>query len=268
MTCCGIPRLALASTLALLPLTAAAQQSPSSLEGRWPGRQLEQQGQPQPEQQPAQSQPAQSPPAHSQPAQQAPRERAPRTHDAAERARPQRAPSRVIACSGIFGKDSSHIKLATYVGSDNISWGQVDGPEGSKLDATILYPRDPRRRLEVLWNSEASRSDTQLIVINGQSTWIAPKGLKLGMTLAALEKANGRPFSLKSFGGETGGTVTSWEGGALSTLPGGCKVGMRLAPDPKAPPPGEAIAGGKDIASNLPALKAVAPKVAEIIIGY
>lgn len=182
--------------------------------------------------------------------------------------KPQPQPARVIACSGIFAKDSSHIKLATFVGANNITWGEVDGPEGSKLPATILYPRDPKRRLEVLWNMESSRSDTQLIVINGQSTWVAPKGIKLGMPLAALEKLNGKPFNFKSFSGENGGTVTSWDNGALSALPGGCKVGVRLAPDAKAPPPAGELASGKEITSNLPALKQASPKVAEIIIGY
>jgi hypothetical protein len=247
-------RLALACCLLLSPAAFAQQQQPA-LEGRWPSQQLQQQGQ-----QPGQQQPQQ------------PRQpRASQMQDVEPlppAVRPQPQPQRVVACAGIFAKDSSHLKLATFVGSDNITWGKVDGPEGSKLDATILYPRDPKRRLEVLWNLDGSRSDTQLIVINGQSTWAAPKGLKLGMPIATLEKLNGKPFSFKSFGGESGGMVTSWDNGALSTLPGGCKVGVRLAPDPKAPPPGEELASGKDITSNLPALKGAAPKVTEIIIGY
>jgi hypothetical protein len=254
-------RFPLACGLALLTFPALAQQ-PSSLEGRWPGQQLQQQGRDGQPQQPAAPRP------------QPPRQQAPSAilnddvEQAPPRPKPQPQPARMVACSGIFAKDSSHLKLATFVGADNITWGQVDGPEGSKLSATILYPRDPKRRLEVLWNLDASRSDTQLIVINGQSTWGAPKGLKLGMPIAALEKLNGKPFTLKSFGGENGGMVTGWDNGALSSLPGGCKVGVRFAPDPKAPPPGEEIAGGKDVTSNLPALKSAAPKVAEIIIGY
>jgi hypothetical protein len=225
--------------------SAAIAQQPSSLEGRWPGAQ------------PLQQQRQQERPARLQD-----------VEEAAPKIKPQPQPARVVACSGIFGKDSSHLKLATFVGADNISWAQVDGPEGSKLNATILYARDPKRRLEVLWNLEPSRSDTQLIVINGRSEWTAPKGLKLGMPLAALEKLNGKPFTIKSFGGETGGMVTSWDGGQLSALPGGCKMGVRFAPDPKAPPPTEELASGKDFSSSLPAVKALAPKVAEIIVGY
>ena len=87
----------------------------------------------------------------------------------------------------------------------------------------------------MLWNNEAARSDTQIIAINGRSQWVAPKGLKLGLPIAAIEKANGRPFKLSKFGADGGASVLGWEGGALSTLPGGCKVGMRLVADQKAP---------------------------------
>ncbi len=30
----------------------------------------------------------------------------------------------------------------------------VDGPEGSKIKATVLFPNDPKRRLEVVWNND------------------------------------------------------------------------------------------------------------------
>ena len=98
----------------------------------------------------------------------------------------------------------------------------------SKIKATILFPNDPRRRLEVIWNNDAARTDLSLVVINGQSQWSAPRGLKLGTPLAALEKINGRPFKLSGFDADGNASVLGWEGGALSSLPGGCKVGIRL----------------------------------------
>ena len=172
----------------------------------------------------------------------------------------------------MFSRESNHLKLATSFGNDNVSWTQVDGPDATKLNASVLFPKDPKRRLEVLWNIEASRSETQLIVINGQSTWTAPKGLKLGMTLAALEKLNGKPFVMKGFKGDGGGMVTSWEDGALSKLPGGCRIGVRLVPDPKAPTPpqgqDDVLLSDKDYVSNMPAIKPLSPKIAEIIVGY
>ena len=60
-----------------------------------------------------------------------------------------------------------------------------------------------------------------------------------------------------------------WEGGALSNLPGGCKVGMRLHADAKAPAEARnALSGDKEFLSNDANVRAVKPAVMEILIGY
>jgi hypothetical protein len=179
-------------------------------------------------------------------------------------------PLRVIVCGpGVFAKDSSHLKLAEMVEAQNIVYAAVDGPEGSKIMASVLYPKDPKRRLEVLWQDDASRSNLQVISINGQSTWMAPKGLKLGLPLAALEKLNGKPFKLAGFDWDDGGSVRDWMGGALSTLPGGCIVGMKLAPDPKTSGDIRSqVSGDKDFMSSDPLVRAAKPTIEEITIGY
>jgi hypothetical protein len=181
------------------------------------------------------------------------------------------APALAVACSGIFAKDSTHLKLATKYDSRNVTFGQVDGPDGSKIPGTIVFPNDPKRRLEVLWANEAGRSDTSVIAINGKSQWSAPKGMKLGLPLAALEKANGRPFKISGFDAEGSAGVAGWEGGALSSIPGGCKMGMRLAADPKAPKEArDAVAGAadKEFLSSDAGVRTIKPTVVEILIGY
>jgi len=178
-------------------------------------------------------------------------------------------PARAVACTGAFSQKSSHLALATRYGPQNLTFAEVDGPDGTKLMASVLYPNDPKRRLEVLWQNEASRSGTSLVAINGQSTWSAPKGLRLGMQLAALEKLNGKPFKLTGFDKDNVGSVTDWQGGALAKLPGGCKVGIRLSPDPKAPAEARSeLAGDKQFLSSDASVKAIKPKIAEILVGY
>jgi hypothetical protein len=178
-------------------------------------------------------------------------------------------PARSVACAGPFAKASSHLALATRYGSQNLTFAEVDGPDGTRLMASVLYPSDPKRRLEVLWENEAARTGTSLIAINGQSTWSAPKGLRLGMPLAALEKLNGKPFKLSGLDKDNVGSVTDWRGGALAKLPGGCKIGIRLSPDPKAPPEARGeLAGDKEFLSSDANVKAIKPKIAEILIGY
>jgi hypothetical protein len=181
--------------------------------------------------------------------------------------KPPPAPANVVTCGGVFARESSHIKLAMKYDSRNITYGQVDGPEGSKIPASILFPNEPRRRLEVMWTQEAARSGTSVIAINGKSQWSAPKGMKLGLSLAALEKANGRPFKISGFDSEGSAAVNGWEGGALGNIPGGCKMGMRLIADPKTAD-ARSAAADKEYLSNDEAVRALKPTVVEILIGY
>jgi hypothetical protein len=174
----------------------------------------------------------------------------------------------VVACSGAFAKASNHLKLMQAFQPKNVEYGEVAGAGGSKLNATILFPKDPKRHLEVLWENEAARSDTSLIVITGQSQWTGPKGLRLGLALAALEKLNGKPFKLSGFDQADGSAVIDWQGGALASLPGGCKVGIKLAPDKKAAAAALAAAAGKEFLSNDAKILAVKPTIAEIVFGY
>jgi len=176
--------------------------------------------------------------------------------------------ARTVACSGAFARASSHLKLAQVFDSRNVTFGEVAGPAGSTLMASIVFPTDPKRRLEVLWQNEAARMDTSLIVITGQSQWSGPKGLHLGLSLAALEKLNGKPFKLSGFDQQSGGTALDWQGGALAKLPGGCNVGVTLAPDPKAPADAVAAAAGPEFMSSDPLMRAARPTVSEIIFGY
>jgi len=184
------------------------------------------------------------------------------------RAQPAATQIRSVACSGAFGKASNHTSLAAAFGEQNVVFTDVDGPEGSTLKASVLYPKDPKRRLEVLWHDETTRADTSLIVINGHSNWTAPKGLRLGLALAALEKLNGRPFTVAGFDQPNGGTEIDWQGGALGDLPGGCSVGVHLVADPKATPAARTAAEGPEFKSSDPALRAVKPTVGEILLGY
>jgi hypothetical protein len=177
--------------------------------------------------------------------------------------------ARTIACSGAFAKDSSHLKIAVAFDSKNITFTEIDSGVGGKVQASVIYPNDPKRRLEVWWNNPANRSDLYLIVINGQSNWMAPKGVHLGMGLAALEKINKKPFKLKAFNKDNIAAVSDWDGGALAALPGGCKVGVNLAVDPKATPDiRSAASGDKEFASGDAAMLAAKPTVGEIILGY
>jgi hypothetical protein len=181
----------------------------------------------------------------------------------------QRAPTTVVACSGTFAKDSSHLKLAMIFDSKNVTFTDVEASDGSKVPASVLFPNDPKRRLEVWWSNITARKDIYLIVIGGQSTWAAPGGLRLSQTLEQVEKLNHKPFKLKGFDKDGIATGSDWDGGALATVAGGCKPGVSLRADAKASAEkiGE-LSADKEYSSSDPAIRATKPAVSEILIGY
>jgi hypothetical protein len=188
----------------------------------------------------------------------------------ATRKQPRPAIFRAVACSGPFAKDSNNLKLAVLFDSKNVTFTDIDF-NGTKVGASILFPKDPKRHLEIWWSNSANRSGTYLILINGQSTWGAPGGMRLGLTLAELEKLNHKPFKLKGFDKDKGNaaTVSDWDGGALATLAGACKSGVSLQADPKAPADAvTALPADHEYSSSDPALRAVNPTVSEILLGY
>jgi hypothetical protein len=190
-------------------------------------------------------------------------------HAAAARtvAAPPNAP-KTVTCSGAFSKDSSNLRLAMTFDSRNVAFTD-ENVSGSTVGASIVYPNDPKRRLEVWWSNAANRSDTYLILINGQSAWVGPNGLKLGLTLADLEKLNHKPFKVKGFDKDGVASVSDWDGGALTTIPGGCKSGISLKPDAKTAPDAlSALPAEQEFSSSDPAMRAVKPKVSEILLGY
>jgi hypothetical protein len=188
------------------------------------------------------------------------------TRAAASSPVPPNAP-KTVTCVGAFSKDSSNLRLAMTFDSRNVTFADVD-VNGTKVQASIVFPKDPKRRLEVWWANPANRSDTYLILINGQSAWVGPGGLKLGLTLADLEKLNHKPFKLKGFDKDGVARISDWDGGVLTTIPGGCKSGVSLQADAKAGADLSALPADQEFSSADAAMRAAKPKVTEILIGY
>ena len=175
----------------------------------------------------------------------------------------------VLQCEGAFARDSSHAKLVQAFGKSSVAFTDVDSAEGEKMKASVIYPDEPRRRVEVFWHDQNARSRPSTIRVGFKSQWRAVRGLRIGTELAEVEKINGRPFKLLGFDWDLGGRVSSWMGGALGTLAGGCD--FRLGFNPWADAPDEArdkVSGDKEFLSTDPNMRASKPTVSEIIIMY
>lgn len=185
--------------------------------------------------------------------------------------KPPAAPAtpHTVACSESFGKDSSHLKLVLGFGFTNVTATDVKAPDGTKVAASVIFPDDPQQRLEVWWRNATSHSGTYLIDIAGQSDWTAPGGLRLGLTLAELEKLNHKSFKLKGFDKNGVATISDWGVGELASLAGGCNSGVSLRADPKVSAKIiGALSPNKEYASSNPQMRAAKPTVSEILIGY
>jgi len=170
----------------------------------------------------------------------------------------------VIECKGPFAKDSGMLALAVTYDSRNMIFTH-EKVQGTEVGVTVMFPKDPKRRLEVWWQN-ANRTGLYLIDIAGKSTWVAPKGLRLGLTLEQVEKLNHKPFKLKGFGADGVAAVADWDGGELASLPGGCKASASVQAKDKSAA-GE-LPAKDEYSSSDPAMRALKPVVSEILIGY
>jgi hypothetical protein len=137
-------------------------------------------------------------------------------------------PEQVIACTGPFAKSVTHASLVKAFGARNVALQQVGTGEGETQKASVIFPRDAARRIEVLWIDEKRLRKPVEIRTGIESQWRTTHGIRRGMTLAEIEAVNGRPFRLYGFGFDYGGTTLDWNGGALATQPGGCTLTLRF----------------------------------------
>jgi hypothetical protein len=179
------------------------------------------------------------------------------------------AAPRVIKCEGPFGRNASHADLVKAFGNGNVVYQDIDGAEGEKIKASVLFPNDAKAKLEVIWDDEKARRGP-MIRAKDQSAWASANGIRIGMAIADIEKMNGKPFILSGFDWEYGGRVKDWQGGELAKpLPGGCTVGVEFVHPEDAPEASlTKVSGDGDFRSDNADMRAVEPYVAVLTISY
>lgn len=148
--------------------------------------------------------------------------------------------------------------LAAAYGADNLREETLPGPEGETYTATVLYPGDTARRLEIVWADAARAMPASVSVSGAGSLWRGPHNIAIGDDLARVEAANGRPFRLWGFGWDYGGWVSEWNGGQLGDN-NNCRVRVQF--DAANEPTG--VMGDSEFASDVPDMRAAAPTVSE-----
>lgn len=172
-----------------------------------------------------------------------------------------------LACEGVFGVDTSEARFIETFGRQNVVTGEVPGPEGTTMIATTVYPGDPEREFQAVWWDEQGRKHLSYVSVPRGDT--APGGLRLGMSVEEVEALNGEPFTLSGFGWDYGGTA-GFESGKLAELAGKCHLNLTFQPTAQLPEGTDdtPITGDREVASDLPLLRQVEPRLEEILLGY
>jgi hypothetical protein len=175
----------------------------------------------------------------------------------------------ILRCGAPVALDSSHANIVALAGAGNVAYQRVATSGGDKVGATVVYPKDPNYRLEIIWTDHKARTKPSTVRVGGTSQWAVDNGLRIGMSIAEVEALNRKPFRLYGFGWELGGVMLDWLDGALSRLPGGCSIQMRFGiAEQKQPAAGHPAFGENELVSSSPALRALAPTVFEFALAY
>jgi len=172
-----------------------------------------------------------------------------------------------IGCEGVFAEDTTLAAIEAEFGADNVVTGEVPGPEGTTMIATTIFPDDPERSMQVRWWDEENVTDFAGVTLAPADT--GPGGVKVGMPIGEVEAINGEPFQVMGFFWDYGGGA-GFESGALSGLPGGCYLNLRLSPtlEDLPEPLMLAISGDQFLRSDMPEMLAAKVAVREVSLGY
>ncbi len=105
----------------------------------------------------------------------------------------------------------------------------LPGGEGTEIPGLLIWPDDPKRRIEVAFQSEA-REQLLFIRLTQESEWKVA-GIGMGDTLERVIAINEGPINFFGFEWDYAGTVADYRGGKLEQLDGGCMPLMTLSYD-------------------------------------
>jgi hypothetical protein len=181
-------------------------------------------------------------------------------------AAPRKAPD-VVTCKGLFAKSVTHARLVEAFGKRKVVMARVGIGEGETVTASVIFPRDSARRIEVLWMDDKRLRNPSEIRTGGGSTWRTSQGVRRGLSAAEIGALNGRPFELWGFGFDYGGTTLDWKDGALAQQDGDCRLTLRFMMREGADNAGVYV-GEQSLMSDSEAMRRAAPIVDEVILRY
>ena len=98
----------------------------------------------------------------------------------------------------VFPANLSEGDLIARHGSQNVQRAPVFGSDDGPENGTVLFQEATDARVELVWENEESRTGLRRAEAVG-SAWTTASGIRLGMDLLAVERANRGPFRLAGY---------------------------------------------------------------------
>jgi hypothetical protein len=170
---------------------------------------------------------------------------------------------------GAINPNTTRKDLVRMYGAANVVDDEVEVGEGEMETVTTVFPKDPKRSIEIMWKDSDKKTVPDSLTIRGcASRWKTAHNISLGMPLKQLEGLNGRPFHLSGFGWDYGGSVLSWSDGTLAPELSGARghVILRLtcSGNSVTKEEGSKVAPDGDFSSQDPIMQKMNPTVGEI----
>jgi hypothetical protein len=104
-------------------------------------------------------------------------------------------------------------QLAELYGKENVTSHTATDLQGNDAGIAYYVFPDTDNEMEVIFDGE---NGTAITFTKEHSKWKSPFGIKVGDPIDKVVKVNGKNFKVNGFEWENGGTVDSWEGGAMA----------------------------------------------------
>jgi hypothetical protein len=148
--------------------------------------------------------------------------------------------------------------LARLYGAANVVTQQVHLGEGEHRPGALIY-RGTDNALEVLFSADGK--SVAIVRVKGKA-WKTKQGVRLGTTVAELEKINGGPFKFLGFRWDGAGTVV-----AGGKLPRGVRLAIAATKNSETKQASQ-LDGDREFTSRHPALKNLAAVVSAMSVDF
>jgi hypothetical protein len=140
-------------------------------------------------------------------------------------------------------------QLEELYGKENVTSRPATDLQGNDAGIAYYVFPDTDNEMEVIFDGE---NGTAITFTKERAKWKSPFGIKVGDPLDKVVKVNGKNFKINGFEWENGGTVDSWEGGAMAGKGVSVLFKANNSGDPNLY---DEVTGGKKIKTDMSVLK-------------